>query len=64
MAMTSQSRADAGDVRHALDEDRLAAYLREHVQPFDGTLTLRQFSHGQSNPTSGARVCAVSRVPF
>jgi acyl-CoA dehydrogenase family protein 10 len=41
----------AGDVRHALDVERLAAYLRSHVRPFDGELRVRQFAHGQSNPT-------------
>ena len=42
---------EAGSVRHALDEVRLAEYLRAYVRPFAGVLVLRQFSHGQSNPT-------------
>jgi len=42
---------EAGSVRHALDEMRLAEYLRTYVRPFAGVLVLRQFSHGQSNPT-------------
>ncbi|SPE26216.1 Aminoglycoside phosphotransferase [Burkholderiales bacterium] len=37
--------------QHAFDEARLAAYLREHVDGFDGTLRVEQFKGGQSNPT-------------
>jgi aminoglycoside phosphotransferase (APT) family kinase protein len=36
---------------HRFDEGALAAYLREHVDGFEGDLTVRQFEGGQSNPT-------------
>ena len=42
---------EAGTVRHALNEVSLLAYLQQHVRPFAGELRVRQFSHGQSNPT-------------
>ena len=42
---------EAGDVRHPLDEVRLADYVRTHVQSFAGPLIVKQFGHGQSNPT-------------
>ena len=42
---------EAGSVRHALDADKLAAFLRANVASFDGDLAVQQFSHGQSNPT-------------
>lgn len=35
---------------HRIDEDRLADYLRQHGL-LDGTLRMRQFQGGQSNPT-------------
>ncbi len=37
--------------RLRFDVDRLAAYLREHVEGFAGPITLKQFKGGQSNPT-------------
>ncbi len=39
------------DPRHALDEATLDAWLSEHVDGYEGPLTLRQFKGGQSNPT-------------
>ena len=39
------------DPRHALDETTLNAWLAEHVEGYQGPLTLRQFKGGQSNPT-------------
>jgi acyl-CoA dehydrogenase family protein 10 len=42
---------EAGDVRHPVDEEALARFLRASVRAFDGGLTVRQFTHGQSNPT-------------
>ena len=42
---------EAGPVRHQLDLQSLSSYLRSHLKPFEGALTARQFSHGQSNPT-------------
>lgn len=39
------------DPRHRLDVDRLEAYLRDHLEGFAGTLRVRQFVGGQSNPT-------------
>jgi aminoglycoside phosphotransferase (APT) family kinase protein len=37
--------------QHAFDQDRLSAYMREHVAGFSGTLAVEQFKGGQSNPT-------------
>ena len=42
---------EAGAVRHTLDEVKLTYYLQTHVQPFAGELIIKQFGHGQSNPT-------------
>ncbi|MCI3181011.1 phosphotransferase family protein [Caulobacter sp. CCUG 60055] len=39
------------DERYRLDEARLAAWLRDHVEGFAGPLEVRQFKGGQSNPT-------------
>ncbi len=39
------------DPRHALDAVTLDAWLAEHVEGYQGPLTLRQFKGGQSNPT-------------
>lgn len=39
------------DPRHALDVARLEAYVRNHLEGFDGALRVRQFVGGQSNPT-------------
>ncbi|MDA1077306.1 MAG: phosphotransferase, partial [Proteobacteria bacterium] len=36
---------------HRFDETALTAYMREHVEGFEGTLKVRQFEGGQSNPT-------------
>ena len=36
---------------HRFDEARLAAYLADRVDGFDGPLDVRQFEAGQSNPT-------------
>ena len=36
---------------HAIDGERLAAWLATHVAPFAGPLDVRQFQGGQSNPT-------------
>lgn len=36
---------------HLFDEDRLAAWLTEHVDGYRGPLTVEQFKGGQSNPT-------------
>lgn len=43
----------AGAVRpaHAIDEERLAAYLRERLPDAHGAMKLSQFAYGQSNPT-------------
>ncbi len=37
--------------QHLLDVPKLEKYLSEHVEGFEGPLTLRQFKGGQSNPT-------------
>ena len=39
------------DPRHQLDVARLEAWVREHVEGFSGSLQVRQFVGGQSNPT-------------
>ena len=36
---------------HRFDEARLAAYLTEHVEGFEGPLEVAQFQGGMSNPT-------------
>lgn len=36
---------------HRFDTERLAQYLREHVENFAGALEVEQFKGGQSNPT-------------
>ncbi len=36
---------------HRLDEQKLTAYLRQHLPEFDGELRVLQFQGGQSNPT-------------
>ena len=36
---------------HRFDEQRLFAYLAEHIDGFDGPSSVRQFKGGQSNPT-------------
>ena len=37
--------------RHAIDRIRLAAWLRDHVEGFQGPVEIEQFKGGQSNPT-------------
>ncbi|RZI39906.1 phosphotransferase family protein [Herbaspirillum sp. HC18] len=37
--------------QHAFDVSKLAAYMREHVEGFNGELQVEQFKGGQSNPT-------------
>ncbi len=51
--MTDHTDVELTTVRdaHRFDEGALAAYLREHVDGFEGDLTVRQFEGGQSNPT-------------
>ncbi len=36
---------------HQFDEDRLAAWMQDNVEGYEGPLTVRQFKGGQSNPT-------------
>lgn len=36
---------------HRFDEQKLAAYMQEHVEGYEGPLTVQQFKGGQSNPT-------------
>jgi len=36
---------------HAIDAERLAAFLRAHVAPFAGPVGIHQYQGGQSNPT-------------
>jgi aminoglycoside phosphotransferase (APT) family kinase protein len=37
--------------RDRLDTDRLSAWMRDHVEGFEGPLTYAKFAGGQSNPT-------------
>jgi aminoglycoside phosphotransferase (APT) family kinase protein len=36
---------------HRFDVEKMERYMREHVDGFSGTLEVRQFKYGQSNPT-------------
>lgn len=36
---------------HRFDEDKLAAWMEDNVEGYQGPLTVRQFKGGQSNPT-------------
>jgi aminoglycoside phosphotransferase (APT) family kinase protein len=36
---------------HRFDESRLAAWMKDNIEGFQGPLTVRQFKGGQSNPT-------------
>lgn len=47
--MFSGTKAVADKLR--FDERRLEAYLAEHIEDFQGPLTVKQFKGGQSNPT-------------
>ena len=52
---------------HPIPPDALAAYLRAHVESFDGEVTIEQFQGGQSNPTykvtAGKRCYVLRRKP-
>ncbi|MCA9574088.1 MAG: phosphotransferase [Myxococcales bacterium] len=52
---------------HRFDESALEAWLNEHVDAFDGPLTVRQFRGGQSNPTfwltDGKRAFVLRKQP-
>jgi aminoglycoside phosphotransferase (APT) family kinase protein len=54
--------------RHRLDELRLEAWMREHVEGFEGPLVVLQFKGGQSNPTyrlnTPKRSYVMRRKPF
>ena len=49
----TQSPADTRPVapQHAIDAERLGAWLAANVAPLDGPLEIAQFKGGQSNPT-------------
>ena len=53
--------------QHAFDAERLAAWMRAHVDAGTGTLEIAQFKGGQSNPTylisAGTRRYALRRKP-
>jgi aminoglycoside phosphotransferase (APT) family kinase protein len=67
-AVLDQARATE-PVRHIhrFDEQALAAYLADHVEGFSGSLTVRQFVGGQSNPTyhleAGGKEYVLRRKP-
>ena len=53
--------------QHAFDIDKLAAYMRQHVDDFRGELQVEQFKGGQSNPTflltAGGKQYVMRRKP-
>ncbi len=53
--------------QHAFDIDRLATFMREHVEGFSGELHVEQFKGGQSNPTflltAGGKQYVMRRKP-
>jgi aminoglycoside phosphotransferase (APT) family kinase protein len=53
MAVLDPAAVSVGDVRpsHRFDEERLAAWLAEHVEGARGRVEVRQFHGGASNPT-------------
>lgn len=52
---------------HAFDIDRLATWMRAHVEGYSGELTVEQFKGGQSNPTfllsAGGKQYVMRRKP-
>ena len=54
--------------RHRIDEVRLEGWMREHVEGYQGPLTVLQFKGGQSNPTyrldTPTRSYVMRRKPF
>ena len=54
--------------RHRVDEARLDGWMREHVEGYQGPLTVLQFKGGQSNPTyrldTPGRSYVMRRRPF
>lgn len=48
---TANTGTRAVSERLRFDESALAAWMRDHVPGFEGTLTVSQFKGGQSNPT-------------
>ena len=54
--------------RHRLDEASLEAWLKAHVEGYEGPLTVLQFKGGQSNPTyqlvTPGRTYVLRRKPF
>ena len=54
--------------RHRIDEARLDGWMREHVEGYQGPLTVLQFKGGQSNPTyrldTPDRSYVMRRKPF
>ena len=54
--------------RHRIDEIRLAGWMNEHVEGYEGPLTILQFKGGQSNPTyrlnTSGRSYVMRRKPF
>ena len=54
--------------RHRINEASLDGWMREHVEGYQGPLTVLQFKGGQSNPTykleTPARSYVMRRKPF
>jgi len=53
MSQSTPASTEVIDVRdaHRFDEKHLEEFCRAHVEDFGGTLSVRQFQGGQSNPT-------------
>jgi aminoglycoside phosphotransferase (APT) family kinase protein len=62
------SGTKAVEERHRVDEVRLAAWMADHVEGYQGPLTVLQFKGGQSNPTyrlnTPKRSYVMRRKPF
>lgn len=65
----SRNLADTTPIReaHRFDTDRLAEYMRHHVDDFAGPIDVEQFKGGQSNPTylvrAGGKPYVMRRKP-
>src|ERR1700709_533671 len=57
-----------GEERHRIDEMRLDGWMHDHVEGYQGPLTVLQFKGGQSNPTyrlaTPRRAHVMRRPPF
>ena len=67
--MTNEANDSAVSSQNALDGERLAAWMRQHVEGFAGAIEIEKFKGGQSNPTyliranNGAQSYVLRRKP-